>query len=88
MLISLLYCSVEASSRNVVLVSAHGKDTTEKRDNENFTDSDSAHTSDSAIQRINHFPVDKYYGNQLRFSLGKDLSSAWIALFTFGTLGV
>ena len=28
----------------------------------------------SAIHRINHYPVDKYYGNQLRYPLESDLS--------------
>ena len=31
-------------------------------------------TLDSAIQRINHYPADKYYGNQLRYPLDSDLS--------------
>ena len=31
-------------------------------------------TLDSAIHRINHYPADKYYGNQLRYPLGNDLS--------------
>ena len=31
-------------------------------------------TLDSAILRINHYPADKYYGNQLRYSLDSDLS--------------
>ena len=31
-------------------------------------------TLDSAIHRINHYPADKYYGNQLRYSLDRDLS--------------
>ena len=31
-------------------------------------------TLDSAIQRINHYPADKYYGNQLRSPLDSDLS--------------
>ena len=31
-------------------------------------------TLDSAIHRINHYPADKYYGNQLRYSLDSDLS--------------
>ena len=31
-------------------------------------------TSDSAIHRINHYPADKYYGNQLRYPLDNDLS--------------
>ena len=31
-------------------------------------------TLDSAIQRINHYPADKYYGNQLRLPLDSDLS--------------
>ena len=31
-------------------------------------------TLDSAIQRINPNPVDKYYGNQLRYPLDSDLS--------------
>ena len=31
-------------------------------------------TLDSAIQRINLYPVDKYYGNQLRYPLNSDLS--------------
>ena len=30
---------------------------------------------DSAIHRINHYPVDAYYGNQLRYSLDSDLSA-------------
>jgi len=29
---------------------------------------------DSAIQRINHYPVDKYWGKQLRYPLDRDLS--------------
>ena len=29
---------------------------------------------DSAIHRINHYPADKYYGNQLRYPLESDLS--------------
>ena len=29
---------------------------------------------DSAIHRINHYPVDKYNGNQLRYPLESDLS--------------
>ena len=32
-------------------------------------------TLDSAIRRINHFPADKYYGNQLRYLLDSDLSA-------------
>ena len=31
-------------------------------------------TLDSAIRRINHYPADKYYGNQLRYPLDSDLS--------------
>ena len=31
-------------------------------------------TLDNAIHRINHYPVDKYYGNQLRYPLDSDLS--------------
>ena len=31
-------------------------------------------TLDSAIHRINHYPVDKYYRNQLRYLLGRALS--------------
>ena len=31
-------------------------------------------TLDSATQRINHYPADKYYGNQLRYPLDSDLS--------------
>ena len=31
-------------------------------------------TLDSAIHRINHYPADKYYGNQLRYPLDRDLS--------------
>ena len=31
-------------------------------------------TLDSAIRRINHYPADKDYGNQLRYPLGSDLS--------------
>ena len=32
-------------------------------------------TLDSAIRRINHYPADKYYGNQLRYLLDSDLSA-------------
>ena len=38
-------------------------------------------TFDSAIHWINHYPVDKYLGNQLRHSLDR------IALSTFGKTG-
>ena len=31
-------------------------------------------TLDSAIQRINHYPADKYWGNQLHYPLNRDLS--------------
>ena len=31
-------------------------------------------TLDSAIHRINHYPADKYYANQLRYPLDSDLS--------------
>ena len=31
-------------------------------------------TLDSAIHQINHYPRDKYYGNQLRYPLNSDLS--------------
>ena len=31
-------------------------------------------TLDSAIHRINHYSVDKYYGNQLRCPLDSNLS--------------
>ena len=31
-------------------------------------------TLDSAFHRINHYPADKYYGNQLRYPLDSDLS--------------
>ena len=29
---------------------------------------------DSAIHQINHYPTDKYYGNQLHYPLDSDLS--------------
>ena len=29
---------------------------------------------DSSIHRINHYPLDKYYGNQLRYPVESDLS--------------
>ena len=29
---------------------------------------------DSALHRINYYPADKYYGNQLRYPLDRDLS--------------
>ena len=32
-------------------------------------------TLDSAIHRINHYPADKYYGNQLCYPLDSDLSA-------------
>ena len=31
-------------------------------------------TLDGTIHRINHYPADKYYGNQLRYPLDGDLS--------------
>ena len=31
-------------------------------------------TLDSAIYRINHYPVDKYHRNQLHYLLDRDLS--------------
>ena len=31
-------------------------------------------TMDSALHRINHYPADKYYGNQLHYPLESDLS--------------
>ena len=34
-------------------------------------------TLDSAIHRINHYPVDKYYGNQLRYPLDSDLTGGF-----------
>ena len=33
-----------------------------------------AQTLDSAIHRMNHYPADKYYGNQLRYPLDRDSS--------------
>ena len=45
---------------------------------------------DSAIQRINHYPVGKYKGNQLCYRLDRDLSMQWIVLIvlsTFSTTG-
>ena len=42
---------------------------------------------DSATQRINHHPEDKYKGNQLCYPLDKDLSMQWILLSTFSTTG-
>ena len=30
---------------------------------------------DNAIHQINHYPADKYWGNQLHFPLDRDLSS-------------
>ena len=33
------------------------------------------HTLDSAIHWINHYPADKYEGNQLHYPLDSDLSS-------------
>ena len=33
-----------------------------------------AQTLDSTIHRINHYPADKYYANQLRYPLDSDLS--------------
>ena len=37
--------------------------------------SQSVQELDSAIQRINHYPVDKYKENQLRYPLDRDLSA-------------
>ena len=39
-----------------------------------FTQALVVQTLDSAIHRINHYPADKYYGNQLRYPLDSDLS--------------
>ena len=42
-----------------------------------YRDTDQApvvQTLDSAIHRINHYPADKCYGNQLRYPLDSDLS--------------
>ena len=33
-----------------------------------------AQTLDSTIHRINHYPADKYLGNQLHYQLDRDLS--------------
>ena len=41
---------------------------------------------DSAIHRINHYPVDKCYGNQLRYPLDRDLSGG-LCYPTFEQLG-
>ena len=35
---------------------------------------------DSAIHQINHYPGDKYYENQLRYSLDSNLSSGYRAI--------
>ena len=32
-------------------------------------------TLDNTIHRINHYPADKHYGNQLRYQLDSDLSA-------------
>ena len=42
---------------------------------------------DSAIQWINHYPADKYLGNQLRYPLDRDLSNGWCYLVPFEQLG-
>ena len=34
-------------------------------------------TLDSTIHRTNHYPADKYQGNQLRYPLDRDLSSGY-----------
>ena len=34
-------------------------------------------TLDSAIHRINLYPADKYWGNQLHYPLDRDLSSGY-----------
>ena len=34
-------------------------------------------TLDSTIHRINHYPADKYYGNQLRYLPDSDLSGGY-----------
>ena len=33
---------------------------------------------DSAIHRINHYPVDKCQGNQLRYPVDRDLSGEYV----------
>ena len=35
---------------------------------------------DSAIHRINHYPVDKCQGNQLRYPVDRDLSGEYVNL--------
>jgi len=42
-------------------------------------------TLDSAIQRKNYYPVDKYQGKQLHYPVDRDSSIRWIALSTYGT---
>lgn len=34
-------------------------------------------TLDGVVHRTNHYPADKYYGNQLRHPLDSDLSGGW-----------
>ena len=41
---------------------------------------------DSAIHRINHYPADKYYGNQLLYLPDSDLSGG-LRYLTFEQLG-
>ena len=42
---------------------------------------------DSAIQWVNHYPADKYFGNQLHYPLDRDLSNGWCYLAPFEQLG-
>ena len=39
-----------------------------------FSQAPVVQTLDNAIHRINHYPADKYYRNQLRYPLDRDLS--------------
>ena len=40
-----------------------------------YTQAPVVQTLDSTIHRINHYPADKYYWNQLRYPLDSNLSS-------------
>ena len=53
----------------------NGKEATPKNDQILILHAPVVQTLDSAIHQINHYPVDKYQGNRLRYTLDRFLSS-------------
>ena len=42
-----------------------------------YTQAPVVQTMDSAVHRLNHYPADKHYQNQLIYPVDGDLSSGW-----------